>query len=139
MDLSPLKIDGIILNQPLFGGRKRTKSEMKFLADQVASLPAMDLMWELALPEGADRDHPFCNPMADGPHKSKLRSLQRCLVFGFGRDPLVDRQQEFVQMLILHGANVEACFDDSGFHRIDIVDPQRAAILDEIAKGFIDS
>jgi len=31
IDLSPLKIDGIKLNQPLFGGREGTKSEMKYI------------------------------------------------------------------------------------------------------------
>jgi len=31
----------------------------------------------LALPEGADREHPYCNPTVDGPLKSKLGSLKR--------------------------------------------------------------
>ncbi|CAK7347961.1 unnamed protein product [Dovyalis caffra] len=112
---------------------------MKYVAGQMEPLPAMDLIWELALPEGADRDHPYSNPMVDGPHKSKLRSLQRCLVFGFGMDSLVDRQQEPVQTLVIHGVKDEACFDKSGFRRLDIVDFKGSTILNEIAKDFINS
>lgn len=139
VDLNPLKIDGLILNQPIFGGKQRTGSEIQHATDHILPLPAMDLMWELALPKGMDRDHRFCNPLLEGPHQMKLGALQRCLVIGFGLNPLIDRQQEFVKMLLRHGIQVEAQFDEIGFHRIELVDPRRAVALDNLVKDFINS
>ncbi|WCJ23109.1 alpha/beta-Hydrolases superfamily protein [Euphorbia peplus] len=139
VDLKPTKIIGLILNQPLFGGKNRTESELNHATDNILPLPALDLMWELALPKGMDRDHRFCNPLTlDAPHnKAKLSSLQRCLVIGFGMSPMFDRQQEFVKMLVKHGVRVQAQFDEIGFHRIELVDPRRAAALDNLVKEFM--
>ncbi|KAK6920226.1 Alpha/beta hydrolase fold-3 [Dillenia turbinata] len=137
MDSKPLTIAGLIMNQPMFGGNKRTKTEIKLAADELLPLPAIDAMWDLALPKGTDRDHRYCNPMADGPHKAKIRSLGRCLVLGYGGDPMVDRQQSFVKMLVDCGVRVEAAFDDVGFHGIDLVDPRRASVAIHLVKDFI--
>ncbi|KAK2650491.1 hypothetical protein Ddye_017980 [Dipteronia dyeriana] len=137
LDLGPLKIAGLIYNQPLFGGVQRTNSEIKFAADHLLPLPVLDTLWELALPRGADRDHRFSNPMIDGPHKSKIGSLPRSLVIGFNGDPLIDRQQEFIQMLALAGVQVEAQFDDVGFHGVDIVDQRRALAVIKLVKDFV--
>lgn len=137
-NLKPLNIAGVILNQPLFGGKKRTKSEMKLAADEYFPLPVIDLQWEMALPRGADRDHRFCNPMVDEAVKEKLKKLAgRVLVIGFGGDPLIDRQQEFVQMLMMRGVSVEARFDDVGFHGIDMVDSRRASAILNFVKDFV--
>lgn len=59
LDLKPIKIVGLVLNQPMLGGHQRTKAEIRNAADQLLPLPALDLMWELALPPGADRDHRY--------------------------------------------------------------------------------
>ncbi|KAL1823069.1 hypothetical protein DCAR_0310925 [Daucus carota subsp. sativus] len=134
--MEPLKIVGLIMNQPFIGGKKRTKSELKLATDQYFPLPVIDLLWELALPEGMNRDHRFCNPLQEA-DKEKLRSIGRCLVIGFGGDPLIDRQQEFVKMLVMSGVMVEAKFDDVGFHNIDMIDPRRAAAINEFIKEFV--
>ncbi|KAF8380366.1 hypothetical protein HHK36_027851 [Tetracentron sinense] len=126
IELEPVRISGLILNQPLFGGVQRTESELMFATDEITPLPAVDLVWDLALPIGADRDHWFCNPMVEGPHHGKIGLLGRCLVIGYGGDLTIDRQQEFVRMLVRHGVQVVAQFDDIGFHGIDLVDPRRA-------------
>ncbi|KAL6980317.1 hypothetical protein U1Q18_021958, partial [Sarracenia purpurea var. burkii] len=102
--------------------KRRTKSELKYATDQALPLPAINLYWELALPPGTNRDHRYSNPMVDGPHREKIKSLGRCLVIGFGGDPMVDKQQELVKMLALNGVPVEARFDDIGFHMIDLID-----------------
>ncbi|KAF5453345.1 hypothetical protein F2P56_028253 [Juglans regia] len=136
-DLEPLKIAGLIMNQPLFGGEKRTKSELDHAADDILPLPVLDLMWELVLPKGLDRDHRYCNPMIMGPHRSQICRLPKCLVVGYYTDPTIDRQQEFVTMLATSGANVSAWFDDAGFHAIHLLDPQRAAELVDTIKTFI--
>ncbi|KAK1418725.1 hypothetical protein QVD17_27871 [Tagetes erecta] len=136
-DTSPLTIAGIILCQPLIGGKKRTRSELKLAADTLFPLPVIDLLWELALPNGTDRDHRYCNPLADEYVKEKMGRLGRCLVIGFGGDPLIDRQQEFVQMLVMKGVVVEARFDDVGFHGIEMVDPRRANAILSFVKEFV--
>ncbi|KAH0734327.1 hypothetical protein KY285_010034 [Solanum tuberosum] len=54
--LEPLRINGAILNQPLFGGKMRTKSEMRLATDPFFPLPVIDVLWDFALPKGTDRD-----------------------------------------------------------------------------------
>ncbi|XP_074321524.1 putative carboxylesterase 9 [Silene latifolia] len=138
IDLKPLRICGAILNQPMFSGKHRTKSELKYACDELMPLPVWDLMWELALPKGADRDHRFCNPMKDNFAKqSKIGKIGKCLVIGYGMDAMVDRQQEFVTMLVSCGARVEAHFDDIGFHNIDIVDSKRGAYNLHLVREFV--
>lgn len=135
--LDPLKVAGIVMNQPMFGGVQRTNSELRFATDQLLPLPVLDLMWELALPKGMDQDHRYCNPMVGGPHKDLIGQLGRCLVIGFGGDPMVDRQQDFVKMLTGCGAQVLAWFDDMGFHNVDLIDHRRAAAVMSLVREFI--
>ncbi|CDP17810.1 unnamed protein product [Coffea canephora] len=137
MNLEPVAIAGLVMNQPFFGGKQRTKSELKLATDPYFPLPVIDLLWELALPKGTDRDHRYCNPFVDGAYKEKIKSLGRCLVIGFGGDPLIERQQDFVQMLVLQGVLVEARFDDVGFHGIDMIDTRRAAAIINFIKEFV--
>ena len=136
-NLEPLRIAGLVMNQPFIGGKQRTNSEIQLATDQFYPLPVIDLLWELALPQGTDRDHRFCNPIADGPNNDKVKKLGRCLVIGFGGDPMIDRQQDLVQMLVLNGVLVEAKFDDVGFHGIDMIDKRRAAAILSFVKEFV--
>ncbi|OIW20647.1 hypothetical protein TanjilG_18585 [Lupinus angustifolius] len=137
LDLEPLRISGVILNQPMFGGEKRTSSELRFATDQILPLPVLDLMWELVLPKETDRDHRYCNPLVKGPHLDMVKKLKRVLIIGYGGDILVDRQQDLVTMLVKCGVQVEARFDPVGFHNIDMVDPSRASAVINIVKEFI--
>ncbi|PIN00415.1 Arylacetamide deacetylase [Handroanthus impetiginosus] len=137
VETKPVKIAGVILNQPFFGSKQRTKSELKLATDPYFPLPVQDLLWELALPVGTDRDHRYSNPFMDKTMREKVKNLGRCLVIGFGGDPLVDRQQEFVQMLVLQGVPMEARFDDVGFHGIDMIDSRRATAILNFIKEFV--
>ncbi|XP_058745614.1 probable carboxylesterase 8 [Vicia villosa] len=155
LDLSPLKIQGLILNCPLFGGVQRTKSELRLFDDHILPLPVADLMWSLALPEGADRDHVYCNPtVADEVYGEKIGRLPRCLVSGYDGvppqpdslvrycgDPLVDKQREFVKILKARGVHVVECIMEHGFHAKEVFEPFMNYGMDliEAVKKFVGS
>lgn len=123
-------ISGLILDQPYFGGVNRTKSELRLANDKVLPLTVNDLLWALSLPTDADRDHIFSNPQLDRP-------LPRCLVRGYGGDPLVDRQMEFCRMLDACGTQVVVKFDEDGFHGVDMFKPAKAKALYQDVKTFV--
>ena len=89
--MEALKIQGLILCQALFGDTKRTGSEL--MPENNPFIPlcvtSTDLMWELALPIGANRDHEYFNPRA-GNVVEKLDKMRehgwRVLVSGNGGD-----------------------------------------------------
>ncbi|XP_030535533.1 probable carboxylesterase 8 [Rhodamnia argentea] len=138
VDLAPVKIRGLILNQPYFGGIQRTESELRSDNDRILPLPANDLMWSLALPEGADRSHEYCDPTAGGAAgQAKAGRLPRCLVRGHGGDPLVDRQKGFAKMLEARGAHVTTGFAEGGWHGVELVDPAKAQVLVETIRDFV--
>ncbi|XP_015895673.2 probable carboxylesterase 6 [Ziziphus jujuba] len=67
--LRPLLVKGLVLLQPFFGGETRTGSEKYSMVQpqpprsSALSLAASDTYWRLALPAGANRDHPWCKPL----------------------------------------------------------------------------
>ncbi|KAF8379366.1 hypothetical protein HHK36_028800 [Tetracentron sinense] len=138
-DLEPLKIKGFILHQPFFGGSQRTGSELRLVNDPILPLCATDLMWDLGLPIGADRDHEYCNAMIGGGTAIEQIGLLgwRCLVTGCDGDPLVDRQIELVRRLEEKGVGVVSVFGEGGFHGVELFDPDKARALFLVVKDFI--
>ncbi|KAI3931212.1 hypothetical protein MKW92_036489 [Papaver armeniacum] len=136
LDLNPVKITGLILNQPFLGGVERTSSETKSVHDKVLPLCAADLLWELSLPIGSDRDHEYSNPIVGASKCSgELGLLPECYVRGCGGDPLIDRQIEFAKMLEGKGVKVVTEFSDEGFHSNEMFDEE---VAQDLVKGFKD-
>ncbi|XP_071717847.1 probable carboxylesterase 8 [Rutidosis leptorrhynchoides] len=139
LDLNPIKIVGLIFHQPFFGGVERTGSEIRHVNDRIAPLVATDLMWSLALPEGSDRDHPYCNPIRDIDDISrdeKIKRLPRCMIRGYFGDPFYDKQIEFADMLESRSVDVIRTFVE-GFHGIEVFEPQKAQLLYDDVKNFV--
>ncbi|KAM7491691.1 hypothetical protein LguiA_034612 [Lonicera macranthoides] len=127
-DLGPLKIKGLILQQPYFGGSKRTESELRLANDKILPLSICDVMWGLGLPVGVDRDHEYCNPTVGGGSVAldQIRKLGwKVMVMGCDGDPLVDRQIELVKLLEKKGVEVVGKFI-SGYHGMEVLDPSKA-------------
>ncbi|XP_059451509.1 carboxylesterase 1-like [Corylus avellana] len=140
--LNPLKIRGLILQQPFFGGIPRTGSELTHINDLVLPPCITDLMWELSLPIGVDRDHEYCNAMVGGGSKllEKIKAVGwRIFVSGCDGDTLFDRQVEFVKMCEQKGVHVSGHFGVGGFHGVEYDDPTKAKAWFRIVKDFISS
>ncbi|KAK7283687.1 hypothetical protein RIF29_13387 [Crotalaria pallida] len=140
-ELGDLKIRGLILLHAFFGGTQRTESELRLVDVRHVSLKTCDMLWDLALPEGADRDHKYSNPtvMDEGDEKC-LEMIKRLgwkvLVIGCYGDPLIDRQVVLVEMLRSRGVYVEDCFGE-GCHGIEMEDPSKVEPLFVRVKDFI--
>ncbi|GJS13853.1 probable carboxylesterase 8 [Tanacetum coccineum] len=141
LDLHPIKIAGLIMNQIYFGGVESTQSELQLANDRILPLHANHVMWSLALPEGCDRDHKYSNPLQDKDisRNGNIIQLPKCLVIGYSGDPLVDRQRAFATMLEACGVQVIKKFENEGYHIVEFFDPQKAKLLYDEIKSFISS
>lgn len=140
LQVPPLRIAGVVLIQPFFGGIERTTSEVRRVDDKIVPLPVSDLLWRLALPDGADRDHPFCNPLKGSrPSPEVLRRFPATMVAVEGLDPLLDRQLEFVKMLQEAGVHVEQRMDPTGSHGVELLDMAKAKALCRDISNFMSS
>ncbi|XP_042461791.1 probable carboxylesterase 17 [Zingiber officinale] len=108
--LRPACLKGVILIQPFFGGVERTWSEKNLAqaAERSAlSLAASDCYWRMALPPGANQDHPWCNPLAKGAPPLEGLRLPPLLVCVSELDILRDRNLAFCKALRNAGKGVE--------------------------------
>ncbi|CAL5330360.1 unnamed protein product [Camellia sinensis] len=138
-DLVPLKIKGLVLHHPYFGGVKRTGSELRLINDSQVPLYVNDLQWKLSLPVGADRDHEYCNPTVAGESPSLevvSRLRWKVMVTGGEEDPLVDSQKELVKVLEKKGVEVRAKFGEGDHHTVELMDPTKANAFFVILRDF---
>ncbi|KAL2492103.1 putative carboxylesterase [Abeliophyllum distichum] len=135
LDLRPLKIEGVILDQPFFGGVERTSSELRLIEDPYLPLYLADALWSLALPFQANRDHEFSNPFIHG--FERVRRVPRWFVKDDEEDPMIDRVKEFVRLLELHKVPVVYRFYPGGFHGMEIENKTDALPLFHEVKNFI--
>lgn len=137
--IKPLNIKALVLIQPFFGGTKRTSSELRLVEDGTIPQPITDMMWNLSLPVGADRDHEYSNPTVKGGPKvlDQIKELGwRVEVFGCEGDPLVDRQRELVQLLKGKGVRVMGYFIEGGHHGIFAGEPSMSIKVFNSLKTF---
>ncbi|XVF81814.1 hypothetical protein PTKIN_Ptkin15bG0186200 [Pterospermum kingtungense] len=141
-DPEPLKIRGLILHQPFFGGSQKVESELRLVNDPILPPGVSDLLWGLALPIGADLDHEYSNPTADKGLKllDKVVSVGwRVLVTGCDGDPLIDRQIGLTKLMEEKGVKVVSNFPAGGHHGVDFMQPDKAEALILVIKEFIRS
>lgn len=117
-------LKGVILIQPFFGGESRTVSEKH--ADQrfnsALTLSASDTYWRLALPIGANRDHPWCNPLAKSATKLRDLALPRTMICVSELDILRDRSLEFCTAMVNAGKRVDKVIYKGVGHAFQILD-----------------
>ncbi|WCJ40855.1 alpha/beta-Hydrolases superfamily protein [Euphorbia peplus] len=137
-ELEPLKVRGFVLHHPFFGGSKRTESELKMFNDRFLPMDLTDMLWELCLPVGSDRDHEYSNPMTRVSLSSKLiqEAGLQVLVLGAYGDPLIDRELELAKTLKENGVMIVSHFEE-GFHGEDVVNCSKADLICSILKDFM--
>ena len=137
-EVAPLRILGLILHQPFLGGVERTASEIRLAENKTIPLYMSDILWDLALPIGANRDHEFSNPVKGLMEVDKIVSEGwRILVTGYEGDPLIDRQRELVKLLREKGVMVVEDFREGGYHGTEFYDHSFALALYPVLKSFI--
>ncbi|OMO94721.1 Alpha/beta hydrolase-3 [Corchorus olitorius] len=143
-NIKPLVLKGTILIQPFFGGESRTASEIHSTqpANSALNLSASDTYWRLSLPLGANRDHPWCNPLAKGATKLREMRLPATMVCISEMDILKDRNLEFCNALASAGKRVETKIYKGVGHAFQILHnyPSSQARIQELMshlKAFI--
>uniref|UniRef100_A0A0D9WPP1 Alpha/beta hydrolase fold-3 domain-containing protein n=1 Tax=Leersia perrieri TaxID=77586 RepID=A0A0D9WPP1_9ORYZ len=108
-DDNPVRLAGIILLLPYFGGEERTKAEraMEGVAP-VVNLRRSDRWWKAFLPEGADRNHPAAHVTGDGagPEPELNEAFPPAMVAVGGLDSLQDWDRRYARMLRQKGKAV---------------------------------
>jgi acetyl esterase/lipase len=100
-----IKIAGLFLIQPFFGGEERTKSELRLAKAPSLNLERSDWYWKAFLPEGCDRNHKAVNVFgssSDSVPENVWRDMfPATMVVVGGFDLLQDWQKRYYQDLKL--------------------------------------
>ncbi|XP_010458364.1 PREDICTED: probable carboxylesterase 120 [Camelina sativa] len=141
-DLSPLQIRGLILHHPFFGGKERCGSEIRLANDQVCPPVVTDVMWDLSLPVGVDRDHEYSNPtVGDGSENLEKfgRLGWKVMVIGGELDPMVDWQRDVAKLMKKKRVEVVELFNGDDGHGAEIMDPSKRKALFLSIGSFVSS
>ncbi|XP_002975994.2 probable carboxylesterase 120 [Selaginella moellendorffii] len=140
-DLGEMRIMGQVLIQPFFGGIARFPSETKPQPpNSTLTTDLSDQLWELALPIGASRDHPYCHVVAPD-LKAQLREIEalpKALVVAGSEDVLCDRVVEFAEVMRECGKDLELLVVENAGHAFYIVpESEKTAQLLEKISAFV--
>ncbi|CAN1167860.1 Gibberellin receptor GID1C [Linum perenne] len=102
-----IEVLGNILLNPMFGGERRTVSENELDGRYFVSVRDRDWYWKAFLPDGADRDHPACNPFSQSATSLTGMKFPKSLVVVAGLDLVQDWQLAYVEGLKKSGQHVK--------------------------------
>ncbi|KAK1277543.1 Gibberellin receptor GID1C [Acorus gramineus] len=107
---SGIEVCGNVLLNPMFGGMGRTESETRLDGKYFVTVQDRDWYWKAFLPEGADRDHPACNPF--GPNGPSLDGVgfPKSLVVVAGLDLVQHWQLAYAEGLKKAGKDVRLLY-----------------------------
>ncbi|CAL5084344.1 unnamed protein product [Urochloa decumbens] len=139
---SPIRIAGIVLLQPYFGGEERTPAELRLEGvAPVVNMRRSDWSWKAFLPEGADRNHPAAHVTGEaGPEPELAEAFPPAMVVVGGLDPLQDWQRRYAGMLRRKGKDVQVVeFPEAihGFYVFPELDDAGSRVVKAI-KAFMD-
>jgi len=119
-----LCLRGAILFHPAFGGKEPVGREVGPQAEAERFKEFSDALWSIVLPAGADKDHPFSNPV--GPRSPDLSTLvyERMLVFVAEKDLLTDRAVLYYEGLKKAGKDADLVMTEGEGHVFHLFDPK---------------
>ena len=118
-----VKIKGMLPIHPFFGGEERTEKER---ASEEAAHFA-DLLWKLSLPEGLNRDHPWCNFEKAELSMAEWSRFPAVLVFVAGSDFLKERDVMYASFLEKKGVEVKLVEAEGEVHGYHVLHPESEA------------
>ncbi|XP_015694476.2 probable carboxylesterase 18 [Oryza brachyantha] len=102
---SPIRLAGVILLQPFFGGEERTEAELRLEGvGAVVNMRRADWCWRAFLPEGADRNHPAAHVTDEA---DLAEGFPPAMVVVGGYDTLQDWQRRYAATLRRKGKAVQ--------------------------------
>uniref|UniRef100_A0ACD5UJ24 Uncharacterized protein n=1 Tax=Avena sativa TaxID=4498 RepID=A0ACD5UJ24_AVESA len=137
-----VRLAGIILLQPFFGGEERTEAELRLEGvAPIVNMRRSDWSWRAFLPEGADRNHPVAHVTGEaGPEPELSDAFPPAIVVVGGLDPLQDWQRRYAAMLQRKGKAVKVVeFPDAihGFYMFPEL-PDAGKLVNDI-RTFIET
>uniref|UniRef100_J3MNI1 Alpha/beta hydrolase fold-3 domain-containing protein n=1 Tax=Oryza brachyantha TaxID=4533 RepID=J3MNI1_ORYBR len=101
----PIRLAGVILLQPFFGGEERTEAELRLEGvGAVVNMRRADWCWRAFLPEGADRNHPAAHVTDEA---DLAEGFPPAMVVVGGYDTLQDWQRRYAATLRRKGKAVQ--------------------------------
>ncbi|KAH9288857.1 hypothetical protein KI387_032974 [Taxus chinensis] len=100
-----LRLVGGILVHPFFGGQEMIGCERS--SENEGLVKRCDDIWKLVLPDGANKDHPFCNPLAHGSATFSNLVYSRIAVFVAEKEIYKERHVCYYEALNKAGKDAE--------------------------------
>lgn len=110
-----VRLAGLLLVQPYFGGEERTNSELMLEGvAPIVNLRRQDFWWKAFLPVGANRDHPAAHVTGENAELSEV--FPPAIVVVGGLDPLQDWQRRYADVLRRKGKMAQVVEFPEGIH-----------------------
>ncbi|CAN6219714.1 unnamed protein product [Urochloa humidicola] len=135
---NPIRLAGIILVQPYFGGEERTEAEVSMDGKvPVVTVRGSDWAWRAFLPVGSTRDHPAAHVTDE--NAGLAEGFPPAMVVVGGLDPLQDWQRRYADVLRRKGKAVRVVEFPEAIHAFFLfpVLPDSGRLVAEM-KAFMD-